>query len=163
MNSMETLVPVVAKMCWAWRPRRRASFLVHQCSRIFLSIPDLGGDDPWHHDRRLAARFQRIDDVLEKELVMDILSTACLGNVRARPRRSVPDAPWHPAHSEVAEIHLEGRIGDDVVELLQHLALPVIGVEHSVALDDVGMECTRLLRMRFRRSRLDDFCEMSCE
>ena len=26
-----------------------------------------------------------------------------------------------------------------------------------------GIECTSLLSTRFRRSRLEDFCEMSCE
>ena len=40
--------------------------------------------------------------------------------------------------AEIAEIHLEGRIGDDVVELLQRLAVPVIGMQQGVALDDVG-------------------------
>ncbi len=40
--------------------------------------------------------------------------------------------------AEIAEIHLKGRIGDDVVEFLQRLAIPVVGMQHGVALDDVG-------------------------
>ncbi len=44
--------------------------------------------------------------------------------------------------AEIAEIHLEGRIADDVVELFERIllpqSLPVIGVEHGVALNDVG-------------------------
>ncbi|MOA06971.1 hypothetical protein D3C78_1266420 [compost metagenome] len=40
--------------------------------------------------------------------------------------------------AEIAEIHLERWIADDVVEFLQHLALPMIGMKHGVALNDVG-------------------------
>ena len=46
--------------------------------------------------------------------------------------------------AEIAEIHLERRIADDVVKLFEcvflplPLCLPVVGVEHGIALDDVG-------------------------
>ena len=102
-------------------------------------MPAWRGDEAGgHHDRRLAAWFQRIDDVLEEELVDGHLVLGLLGDVRHPGEEAFLMVLGVQLVAEIAEIHLEGRIGDDVVELLQRLAVPVVGVEHGVALDDVG-------------------------
>ena len=100
----------------------------------------LGGDKAGgHHDRRFAAGFQRMDDVLEEELVDGHLVLGLGLGIFGTPakKRSLLLLGVQLV-AEIAEIQLEGRIGDDVVEPLQRLAVSVVGVEQGVALDDVG-------------------------
>ena len=47
---------------------------------------------------------------------------------------------------EIAEVHLERRIAHDEIKLLQRSPLPVIWVQHRVALDDVGNGMNQIIQ-----------------
>ena len=47
---------------------------------------------------------------------------------------------------EITEIHLEWWIGDNVIELFQRLAVPMVRMRQSVSLNDVGNRMDQIVQ-----------------
>lgn len=75
--------------------------------------------------------------MLQKELVDGHLVHGLFGDVGHPGKEALMVLFGVQLIPEVREIHLERWIADDEIKLLERLALPVIGVQHGVALDDV--------------------------
>ena len=99
----------------------------------------LRGDEAGrHHHGRLAAGIQRINDVLQEQLVDFHLVRGLGFDLRNPGKEAFLVGFGVQLVAVIAEIQLERRIGDDVIETLQLAAVLMVGVQQGVALDDVG-------------------------
>ena len=94
-------------------------FVVHQMLTNFSFDTALCGDEAGgYNHRRFAAGFQRIDDVLEKEQIDGHLIFLFCRNFRHPGEEAYLMFLGVQLIPEIAEIHLERRIGNDVIKLL---------------------------------------------
>ncbi|MNC75784.1 hypothetical protein D3C75_1273780 [compost metagenome] len=76
--------------------------------------------------------------MLQEKLVDGHLVNGLFGDIRHPSKEAFLMLLAVQLITKITEIHLERWIADNVIEFFKRLTLPMVGVGHGVALDDIG-------------------------
>lgn len=112
----------------------------HEVLADLFVDPALGGDESGRHDDGgFTRRAEGVNDVLDEEQVDRHRVLLLAGHFRHAGEEAALVGLAFEFVAEVAEVELEGRVRDDVVELLQAASIVLmLRVQDGVALNDVG-------------------------